>query len=50
VSQTKRTRLSRELSSVHPAAAAIDFGATMHVAAVGPSRDKDPVRTFHTYG
>ncbi|MEA2727720.1 MAG: transposase, partial [Acetobacteraceae bacterium] len=49
MSQTKRPRKSRGLSSVHPAAAAIDIGATMHVAAVGPDRDKEPVRTFRTF-
>jgi transposase len=37
------------LSPVHSAAAAIDIGATMHVAAVGPDRDKEPVRTFRTF-
>jgi transposase len=37
------------LSPVHPAAAAIDVGATIHVAAVGPDRDKEPVRTFQTF-
>jgi hypothetical protein len=37
------------LSPVHPAAAAIDVGATIHVAAVGPERDPEPVRTFQTF-
>jgi len=37
------------LSPVHPAAAAIDVGAAIHVAAVGPDRDKEPVRTFQTF-
>jgi transposase len=49
MSQTKRPRKSRGLSPVHSAAAAIDIGATMHVAAVGPDRDKEPVRTFRTF-
>jgi transposase len=49
MSQTKRSRKARGLSPVHPAAAAIDIGATMHVAAVGPDRDKEPVRTFRTF-
>ena len=49
MSQTKRSRKPRGLSPVHPAAAAIDIGATMHVAAVGPDRDKEPVRTFRTF-
>lgn len=47
--RTKRTRQSRELPRVHPAAAAIDIGATMHVAAVGPDRDQEPVQTFRTF-
>ena len=49
MSQRKRDRKSRELPRVHPAAAAIDIGATMHVAAVGPDRDQKPVRTFRTF-
>src|ERR1700690_4472358 len=49
MSQTKRSRKSRGLSPVHPAAAAIDIGATIHVAAVGPDRDMEPVRTFRTF-
>jgi len=49
MSQTKRARQSRELPRVHPAAAAIDIGATMHVAAVGPDRDQEPVQTFRTF-
>jgi transposase len=49
MSQEKRSRKSRDLSPVHPAAAAIDIGATMHVAAVGPDRDPEPVRTFRTF-
>jgi transposase len=47
--QTKRARRPQGLSPVHPAAAAIDIGATMHVAAVSPSRDQEPVRTFRTF-
>ena len=47
--QGKRSRKSRDFSTVHPAAAAIDIGATIHVAAVGPNRDKEPVRTFRTF-
>ena len=49
MSQTKPSRRSRELSPVHPAAAAIDIGATVHVAAVGSNCDKEPVRTFRTF-
>lgn len=49
MSQTKKSRTSRNLSPVHSAAAAIDIGATMHVAAVGPDRDEQPVRTFRSF-
>jgi transposase len=49
MSQTKKSGTARNLSPVHPAAAAIDIGATMHVAAVGPDRDEQPVRTFRTF-
>jgi transposase len=49
MSQTDKPRATRELSPVHPAAAAIDIGATMHVAAVGAERDEPPVRTFGTF-
>jgi transposase len=47
--QEKRSHGRGELSKVHPAAAAIDIDATIHVAAVGPDRAKDPVRTFQTF-
>lgn len=49
MSDAKRSRRRREMSPVHPDAAAIDIGATMHVAAVGPARDAEPVRTFKTF-
>jgi transposase len=50
MAQLKRPHRRRhELSPVHPDAAAIDVGATMHVAAVGPDRDPEPVRTFRTF-
>ena len=45
----KPSRRQRDMSPVHPNAAAIDIGARMHVAAVGPDRDPDPVRTFNTF-
>jgi len=48
--QTKRShRRQHDLRSIHPNAAAIDIGATIHVAAVGPDRDPEPVRTFKTF-
>jgi transposase len=45
--KTKRSRT--EISPVHANAAAIDIGATLHVAAVGPDRDPEPVRSFGTF-
>jgi transposase len=42
-------RAKRDLPAVHPDAAAIDIGAKMHVAAVAPDRDPDPIRTFGTF-
>ena len=47
--RTKRPARGREMSPVHANAAAIDIGATMHVAAVGPNRDAEPVRSFGTF-
>jgi transposase len=35
--------------TVHPNAAAIDVGATMHMAAVGADCTSDPVRSFGTF-
>jgi len=37
------------MSPVHSGAAAINIGATMHVAAVGAGRDPEPVRSFGTF-
>ena len=45
----KRSRRRRDLSPVYPHAAAIDIGATLHVAAVGPDCDPEPVRSFGTF-
>jgi transposase len=39
----------RTMPMVHPNAAAIDIGATMHMAAVGTERDREPVRSFGTF-
>src|SRR5256714_12964230 len=47
--KTKRRREQRGMLPVHPDAAAIDIGATVHVAAVGPARDPEPVRSFGTF-
>src|SRR6266404_1346496 len=47
--ETKRRREQRSMLAVHPDAAAIDIGATVHVAAVGPAHDPEPVRSFGTF-
>ena len=39
----------QSLPMVHPHAAAIDVGATMHMAAVGPEYTNEPVRSFGTF-
>jgi transposase len=50
VAPTKRSRLNRNITPIHPGAAAIDIGATMHVAAVDPNQDPEqPVRSFGTF-
>ena len=38
-----------DLIRVHADAAAIDIGATMHMAAVGADRSTEPVRSFGTF-
>ncbi|WP_199902331.1 hypothetical protein, partial [Azospirillum sp. B506] len=42
MARTKRSRKARDMAPIHPHAAAIDIGATMHMAAVPP--DCDPER------
>lgn len=37
------------LAMVNPGAAAIDIGSTMHMAAVSPDADENPVRAFGTF-
>ena len=49
MAKAKQSRSSRDITLTHPRAAAIDIGATMHVAAVEPDRDSDPVRSFGTF-
>jgi transposase len=49
VAKTKQPRPRRDISPTHPGAAAIDIGATIHVAAVGPDQDPEPVRSFGTF-
>src|SRR4051794_11433575 len=43
------SRRKRDFAPVHPHAAAVDIGATLHVAAVSPRCDPEPVRTFGTF-
>ena len=38
-----------KMQMMHPNAAAIDVGATMHMAAVGADRAPEPVRSFGTF-
>ncbi len=37
------------MTIVHPNAGAIDVGATMHMAAIGPDRSSEPVLSFGTF-
>jgi transposase len=43
------SKVDHAMSMVHPNAAAIDIGATMHMAAVRPDRTPEPVRSFGTF-
>ena len=45
----KSKTASEGMARVHPNAAAIDIGATMHMAAVGADRSSEPVRSFGTF-
>jgi transposase len=49
MADAKQPRRRQALPPVHAHAAAIDIGATIHVAAVGPDHDPEPVRTFGTF-
>ena len=42
-------KIIRGMALVHPNAAAIDIGATMHMAAVSADRTPEPVRSFGTF-
>ncbi len=44
-----KSKIDRTMPMVHPNAAAIDVGATMHMAAVGADRTPEPVRSFGTF-
>jgi transposase len=47
--KTSKSRHGRKMPLVHPNAAAIDVGATMHMAAVRADRAPEPVRSFGTF-
>jgi transposase len=49
MARPKQSRARRDISPTHQGAAGIDIGATMHVAAVGPEQDPEPVRGFGTF-
>jgi transposase len=49
MTQRKRSRPRRDMAPVHSHAAAVDIGATLHVAAVRPGSDPEPVRSFGTF-
>src|ERR1700688_2396434 len=44
-----KPKIDRTMPTVHPNAAAIDVGATMHMAAVRADRTPEPVRSFGTF-
>ncbi len=44
-----KSKVDRTMPIVPPNAAAIDVGATMHMAAVGPDHALEPVRNFGTF-
>ena len=44
-----KSKVERTLPMMHPNAAAIDVGATMHMAAVRADRTTEPVRSFGTF-
>src|SRR5262249_15798111 len=47
--EAKRRREHRSMLPVTPDGAAIDVGAAVHVGAVGPARDAEPVRSLGTF-
>src|SRR4051812_28715499 len=49
MTRRKHSRPARDIAPVHPHAAAVDIGATLHGAAVRPGCDPEPVRTFGTF-
>src|SRR3954466_11472676 len=49
MTRRKHSRPARAIAPVPPHAPAVDIGATLHVAAVRPGCDPEPVRTFGTF-
>lgn len=47
--KTSKPKIDRMMPMIHSNAAAIDVGATMHMAAVMPDRTPEPVRSFGTF-
>ena len=47
--ERSKSRDGGKMPTVHPNAAAIDIGATMHMAAVRADRAPEPVRSFGTF-
>jgi hypothetical protein len=47
-SKRSKSRVDRTMPMIHPNAAAIDVGATLHMAAVRADRATEPVRSFGT--
>ena len=47
--KTKRRSEHQSMLQVHPDAQRSISGATVHLAAVGPARDPEPVRSFGTF-
>ena len=48
MTKSKRRHPERDFTPTHPNAAAIEMGSRMHVTAVPPDRDTEPVRAFGT--
>src|SRR5688572_16463377 len=49
VARIRKSRHAPELQVIHPQAAGIDVGSQMHVVAVPPECDAEPVRTFRSF-
>src|SRR6476661_6808053 len=47
--KTSKSSVDRTMHMMHPNAAAIDVGATLHMAAVRADRAIEPVRSFGTF-